>query len=101
MHICVDQRALGYSMRVERADVTKVKNKIDSLKRKPDSVDTSNDVNPFDKHEERINNYIDDEEKRKKAKKERELALKKEKEASELESMDPEVAALMGFGGFK
>ena len=86
-------------MRVERANVDKVKEKIESLKRKP--ISDAPNISAIDKYELKLESSAAEEDRRKKAKKEREQALKLEQQAQELESVDPELAKLMGFGGFK
>eukprot|EP01036_Dinobryon_divergens_P031788 gene31788-41257_t len=68
------QRALGFSMRVERADVETVKERLDEIKRKI-----------ANKAEEKAS---------------RKSAIEKEEEAREMESIDPNIAELMGFTGF-
>ena len=94
-----DQRALGYSMRVERANVSEVKQKLDSLKRKSEEITTT--VSAIDQYNTKLECNAIENEKLKKVKKDRENAFKAEKIASELEGMDPEMAAMMGFSGFK
>lgn len=99
--LLIDQHALGFSMRVERADVSKVKEKMDALKRKLNEPE-SEKRSAVEIYEEKLENQLAEKERLKKLKKEREAALKKEREAAELEQgIDPEVAALMGFSGFK
>ena len=89
-------------MRVERASVDQVREKINSLKRKSsDNSDATQQKSAIDQYDEKCENQALEEEKRKKLKKERDIALKKEKEALEMQDVDPEMAALMGFGGFK
>lgn len=120
------QRALGFSMRVERAGVSQVKSKLESLKRKsPDedipparsssssSSSTSSSSSSSSaagdaagdaamaKHNERVESVVAEVERQKRAKKEREAALRREREAAAAETMDPEMAAVMGFAGFK
>ena len=77
----------------------KVREKIESLKRKPVSDVPS--VSAIDKYESKLESAAVEEERRKRAKKERDQALRIEQQAQELESVDPELAKLMGFGGFK
>jgi len=97
------QRALGMSMRVERSTVDQVKARFESHKRKKAEADAMGHVD-FSK---RVAMAEEDEEElrrqraeRKKAKKEakKEQAAKPPEE--ELGGMDPEMAAMMGFGGF-
>ncbi len=92
-----DQRALGFSMRVERADVNKVKEKLESLKRTNAVISTAPAMTAVERYNDRIAISAAEEERAKRMKKERDAALKKEKEAADVETMDPEIAALMGF----
>jgi U4/U6.U5 tri-snRNP component SNU23 len=87
-------------MRVERADVSKVKERLDMLKRKIVEKQTAPVKSAVDDYEERLAVIEAEEEFRKKKKKEDLIARKKEKEIAEMESVDPEIAAMMGFGGF-
>ena len=103
------QKALGLSMRVERSTVDQVKARFDAKKRQREEERATSQLD-FNK---RVALAMEDEEElkrqraeRKKAKKE---AKKAEKEAGEgkageelegMMGMDPELAAMMGFGGF-
>jgi U4/U6.U5 tri-snRNP component SNU23 len=93
-------RALGFSMRVERAGVDKVKNKLESLKRKISEAKDTVKVSAIDDYETRMAVQRTEEESLKKKRKEDKLARKQEQEINEMEGMDPEIAAMMGFGGF-
>lgn len=95
------QRALGLSMRVERSTVDQVKARFDHHKRKKEEEFRNGPVN-FSK---RMALAEEDEEELKRARKERKYA-KKEQKAKEVandaggDEIDPELAAMMGFGGF-
>jgi U4/U6.U5 tri-snRNP component SNU23 len=93
-------------MRVERADVDAVKNKLESLKRKTVSAAAPKTA-AIDDYEDRLNKQILEKEAAKKRRKEEEVAKKQEaaaKKASaddeEEEEVDPDVSAMMGFKGF-
>ncbi|XP_042373232.1 zinc finger matrin-type protein 2-like [Zingiber officinale] len=91
------QRALGMSMRVERATLQQVQERFESLKKRkvPESF-TEQDL------DERIRKQQEEEEERKRLRRERKKEKKKEKAAQEeTEDADPDMAAMMGFGGFK
>lgn len=89
-------------MRVERAGVDRVKEKLDSLKRKiTEQQQQENRPSAIEEYESRIAMKKAEEENRKKKKREEELARKREEEEAELEAgIDPDIAQLMGFGGF-
>ncbi|GMY21858.1 zinc finger matrin-type protein 2-like [Fagus crenata] len=89
------QRALGMSMRVERASVDQVKQRFEVLKKRraPGSF-TEQDL------DERIIKQQQEEEERKRQRREKKKEKKKEKVTEEETEMDPDVAAMMGFGGF-
>lgn len=94
-------RALGFSMRVERAGVDKVKNKLENLKRKISDAKDKVKVSAIDDYETRMAVQKSEEESLKKRRKEDKAARKKEQEQNEMEGgIDPEIAAMMGFGGF-
>lgn len=93
-------RALGFSMRVERAGVDKVKNKLDSLKRKISDAKVAVKVSAIDDYETRMAVQRTEEDNLKKKRKEDKLARKQERDINEMEGVDPEIAAMMGFGGF-
>ncbi|KAI4301711.1 hypothetical protein L6164_034962 [Bauhinia variegata] len=90
------QRALGMSMRVERASLKQVQERFDNLKKRKD-------VGSFTEQDldERILKQQQEEEERKRQRKERKKEKKKEKAAEEEAEIDPDVAAMMGFGGFR
>ncbi|XP_042516251.1 zinc finger matrin-type protein 2-like [Macadamia integrifolia] len=90
------QRALGMSMRVERASLEQVQSRFENLKkRKVAGSFTEQDL------DERILKQQQEEEERKRQRRERKKEKKKEKAAEEeTEEGDPDVAAMMGFGGF-
>ncbi|KAL6146512.1 hypothetical protein ACLB2K_057190 [Fragaria x ananassa] len=88
------QRALGMSMRVERASLEQVQSRFEKLKkRKTDLPFTEQDL------DERILKLQQEEEERKRQRREKKKEKKKEKVDEEIE-IDPDVAAMMGFGGF-
>ncbi|GFZ07214.1 C2H2 and C2HC zinc fingers superfamily protein [Actinidia rufa] len=90
------QRALGMSMRVERASLEQVQERFEVLKKRKDpGTFTEQD---FD---ERILKQQQEEEERKRQRREKKKEKKKEKAADEETEMDPDVAAMMGFGGFR
>ncbi|XP_059648437.1 uncharacterized protein LOC132294553 [Cornus florida] len=89
------QRALGMSMRVERASLEKVQERFEVLKKRKDTGSfTEQD---FD---ERILKQQQEEEERKLQRREKKKEKKKAKDAEEETEFDPDVAAMMGFGGF-
>jgi U4/U6.U5 tri-snRNP component SNU23 len=93
------QRALGFSMRVERADVTQVKDRISSLKRRIEEQKSRPQKSASDSYEERLAASVAEEEARKKRRKDEKKKLE-EIQDDEAEAVDPEIAAMMGFGGF-
>ncbi|CAI0446639.1 unnamed protein product [Linum tenue] len=89
------QRALGMSMRVERASLEQVQERFEMLKKRKDpSTFSEQDL------DERLLKQQQEEEERKRQRRERKKEKKKEKVAEEPEDIDPDVAAMMGFGGF-
>ncbi|KAG6434122.1 hypothetical protein SASPL_105744 [Salvia splendens] len=89
------QRALGMSMRSERATLEQVQQRFDVLKKRKDTPGfTEQD---FD---ERILKQQLEEEERKHQRREKKKEKKKEKAVEEEPEIDPDVAAMMGFGGF-
>jgi len=89
------QRALGMSMRVERASLQQVQERFESLKkRKVPGTFTEQD---FD---ERILKQQQEEEEQKRQRRERKREKKKEKALEDEPEVDADVAAMMGFGGF-
>ncbi|KAL0412925.1 UNVERIFIED_CONTAM: Zinc finger matrin-type protein 2 [Sesamum radiatum] len=88
------QRALGMSMRAERATLEQVQRRFEVLKKRKDTGGfTEQD---FD---ERILKQQQEEEERKRQRREKKKEKKKEKVAEEEPEVDPDVAAMMGFGG--
>ncbi|KAH7440564.1 hypothetical protein KP509_04G112900 [Ceratopteris richardii] len=87
------QRALGMSMRVERATLKQVQERFESLKRRKTDF-TEQDF------ETRLVKQQEEEEERKRRRKEKKKEKKREKLLEEEPPDDAEVAALMGFGGF-
>lgn len=92
------QRALGMSMRVERASLQQVQERFESMKKRKDSS-TSITVQDF---EERMLKQQQEEEERKRQRREKKKEKKKEKAIEdEAEEEDSDIAAMMGFGGFR
>uniref|UniRef100_A0A1D1ZJV1 Zinc finger matrin-type protein 2 n=2 Tax=Anthurium amnicola TaxID=1678845 RepID=A0A1D1ZJV1_9ARAE len=91
------QRALGMSMRVERASLQQVQERFEMLKKRKATSDfTEHDLDA------RILKQQQEEEERKKQRRERKKEKKKEKVADEdVDEGDADVAAMMGFGGFR
>ncbi|TVU50464.1 hypothetical protein EJB05_01836 [Eragrostis curvula] len=111
------QRALGMSMRVERASLEQVQKRFEALKKRKDPSTFSEQgdrehtifsskVIPFTFFnvpdlDERIMKQQQEEEERKRQRKEKKKEKKKELAAQhEPEDVDPDIAAMMGFGGF-
>eukprot|EP00603_Paraphysomonas_imperforata_P005079 CAMPEP_0114427884 /NCGR_PEP_ID=MMETSP0103-20121206/8615_1 /TAXON_ID=37642 ORGANISM="Paraphysomonas imperforata, Strain PA2" /NCGR_SAMPLE_ID=MMETSP0103 /ASSEMBLY_ACC=CAM_ASM_000201 /LENGTH=217 /DNA_ID=CAMNT_0001597033 /DNA_START=41 /DNA_END=694 /DNA_ORIENTATION=+ len=93
-------RALGFSMRVERAGVDKVKDKLESLKRKISEAKDKPKVSAIEDYDTRMAVQRTEEEALKKKRKEEKRARKQEREINEMEGVDPEIAEMMGFSGF-
>jgi U4/U6.U5 tri-snRNP component SNU23 len=100
------QKALGMSMRVERSTVDQVMARFESVKRKKareedaKRVDFAGRVAAAAEDEERLRR---ERQERKKQKKEEKKSIGKNDVLNELGDsggMDPEMAAMMGFGGF-
>lgn len=87
-------------MRTERADVTKVKDRLSNIKRKIDDSITRKSTSAVEDYESKVAAQVAKDEIRKRRKKEDDAAKKREREAAELETIDPEIAAMMGFGKF-
>ncbi|XP_018624352.1 uncharacterized protein [Nicotiana tomentosiformis] len=87
------QRALGMSMRVERSSLEQVQQRFEASKKRKDTGSFT--VQDF---EEQLLKQQQEEEERKQRRKRRRF---KEKAAEEEPEIDPEVAAMMGFGGFE
>nr|GLL29440.1 zinc finger matrin-type protein 2 [Ipomoea trifida] len=90
------QRALGMSMRVERASLKQVQERFEVLKKRKDSTGIT--VQDFD---ERMLKQQQEEEERKRQRREKKKEKKKEKAAEEEPEEDADIAAMMGFGGFR
>lgn len=90
------QRALGMSMRVERASLQQVQERFENLKKR--KVPGSFTEQDFD---ERILKQQQEEEERKRQRRERKKEKKKEKAVEEEPEVDEDMAAMMGFGGFR
>uniref|UniRef100_M4FE91 U1-type domain-containing protein n=3 Tax=Brassica campestris TaxID=3711 RepID=M4FE91_BRACM len=89
------QRALGMSMRVERSSLEQVQERFEVLKkRKTPGTFSEQDL------DERIRKQQEEEEEHKRQRREKKKEKKKGKVIEEEPEMDPEVAELMGFGGF-
>ncbi|QCD98420.1 U4/U6.U5 tri-snRNP component SNU23 [Vigna unguiculata] len=88
------QRALGMSMRVERASLKQVQERFEVLKKRKD-------VGSFTEQDldERILKQQQEEEEKKRLR--REKKKEKKEKAMEEPEIDPDVAAMMGFGGFR
>ncbi|KAL7204427.1 hypothetical protein ACSBR2_017491 [Camellia fascicularis] len=89
------QRALGMSMRVERASLEQVQERFKLLKKRKDT-------GPFTEQDfdDQILKQQQEEEERKRQRRERKKEKKKEKAAKDEAEVDADVAAIMGFGGF-
>lgn len=91
------QRALGMSMRVERATLQQVQERFGNLKRKKDAPGFSEG-----ELEARLLKQEEEEEEKKRQRRERKKEKKKDKgvEDEGAEEFDPEMSTVMGFGGF-
>ena len=87
-------------MRVERADVSKVKDRLKTIKRNLEDTKNKPAISAVEEYEARISLQLLEEENRKRQKREAAQAKKIEMEARELETADPEIAELLGFNGF-
>ena len=85
-------------MRVERAGVDKVKERLSNIKRKIDDSLSHKPTSAMEDYDAKIAVQIAEEELRKRQKKDEALARKKEREETELENCDEDIAAIMGFG---
>lgn len=90
------QRALGMSMRVERASLEQVQQRFENLKKRKETGGTFTEQDL----DERILKQQQEEEERKRQRRERKKEKKKEKVVEEEIEADPDVATMMGFGGF-
>lgn len=105
----VDQRALGFSMRVERADVASVKSRIEQLKAQVASKAASAllpQVPAIEVYDSRLQADLQEKEALKqKLKREAELRKKEKQviaeiEAEGIEERDEDFESMMGFTGF-
>ena len=85
-------------MRVERAGVDKVKERLSNIKRKIDDSLSHKPTSAIEDYDAKIAVQIAEEELRKRRKKDEALARKKEQEETEMEHCDEDIAAIMGFG---
>ena len=109
LDMSVDQRALGFSMRVERADVTSVKSRIEQLKAQVASKAASAllpQVPAIEVYDSRLQADLQEKEALKqKLKREAELRKKEKQviaeiEAEGIEERDEDFESMMGFTGF-
>jgi U4/U6.U5 tri-snRNP component SNU23 len=99
------QRALGYSMRVERVDADRVKERLEALKRKASAIEAPKAKDKqaaITEYDLRIAERVLEEEMEKKRRKEEKLQKQREQKEKELEDnqVDADIASMMGFGGF-
>ncbi|CAM9459329.1 unnamed protein product [Laminaria digitata] len=98
------QRELGYSMRVERSTVSQVKDRLKMHKQlEEDRISgAANKPSAEDEFDSRVRESEDNEARRKRQKKDakRQAKKKQQDEEEERDFEDPEMAAMMGFGGF-
>ena len=87
-------------MRVERASIDKVKEHMENLKKS--IVEKSNYIKPssIETHDSRVALSVAEEEERKKKRKLDKIKKDKVIDESEFDTVDPEMASLLGFGGF-
>lgn len=96
----LDQRALGFSMRVRRVGVDEVKERLEALKRKVSQTTSNPKPSAIEEYEERLADRVLLKEKEKRLKKEQLIQQQIEKDSFALETIDPEIADMMGFQGF-
>ncbi|XP_064080758.1 zinc finger matrin-type protein 2-like isoform X2 [Macrobrachium nipponense] len=91
-----DQRNLGMSMRVERSTLEQVKKRFDVNKKKLEEKKKDYDI------EQRMQELKEEEEKLKEYRREKRKERKRKADSSidDDSGMDPEMAKIMGFGGF-
>ncbi|CAM9293484.1 unnamed protein product [Hapterophycus canaliculatus] len=98
------QRELGFSMRVERSTVTQVKDRLKMHKQREEDRISGALRKPSaeDEFDSRVRESEDNEERRKRQKKEAKRSAKRKQQEEEeaMEFQDPDMAAMMGFGGF-
>ena len=89
-------------MRVERADADQVRQRMEALRRRAEGDDVASVVHTsaLQEYEERLARAEDDVEASRVARRQAQAAKERERQAQEMESVDPEIAALMGFGSF-
>ena len=91
-------------MRVERVGPDKVKERIAMLKRKADEMKSgviqTNRPSAIEEYDNKLAERELQMEMEKRRKKDDLIAKKKEQEAIEFERIDPDIAEMMGFGGF-
>ena len=89
-------------MRVERASVDVVKERLEQIKNKilRKGDEAANKKSALEDYESRLSLQHIENEAVKKKRKEDLLNRKKEQEAKELEIIDPHIAEMMGFSGF-
>lgn len=88
-------------MRVERANVDQVVDRLELLKRKVSTTAAlESSRNASEDYETKMALQVAEEEKAKRQRKEDAAARRREREAADMEGADPEFASLMGFGGF-
>jgi U4/U6.U5 tri-snRNP component SNU23 len=95
-------------MRVERVDVSKVRSRLQQVKKDEEARKAVGPKKPaLKEYEDRLQEQEEEAEKRRKELKERreaarreQLEAQKEEEGQEEEGLDPELAAAMGFAGF-
>ncbi|CAN4108884.1 unnamed protein product [Withania somnifera] len=86
------QRALGMSMRVERSSLEQVQQRFEALKKRKDPGSFTVQANV---------ETATGRGRKKRLRREKKKEKKKEKASEEEPEIDPDVAAMMGFGGFK
>jgi len=96
------QRNMGMSMKIERSTLDQVKKRFESKKKemekKKKDYDIEERMKELKEEEEKMKSFRREKRKNKKRKAEGELDEDDEEEAGG--SMDPDMAAMMGFGGF-
>lgn len=86
-------------MRVERAGVDKVKNRLEELKKSIANKSSQVKLSSIETHDMRVAKAIAEEEERKQKRKELKARQSEELE-KQIEETDPEISALLGFGSF-
>jgi U4/U6.U5 tri-snRNP component SNU23 len=95
---------MGHSMRVERADVDTVKDRLAQLKRKVSNISQESVKRPsaLEELEKKMEMEAERKEQNKKRKKEELVAKKTEKvDEAEEDDNEAELQAMLGFSGFK